>query len=95
MEGTTYPATAQVASQKADWLAKELNKGKLNGKGFHWHNLGMMAYLGGWSAIFQSGAGNVSGKTAWLVWRGAYLTKSVSVRNKVKYHFWNMGMSAC
>lgn len=30
IESTTYPATAQVASQKAFWLAKRLNKGDIS-----------------------------------------------------------------
>lgn len=85
MEASNYPATAQVAAQKAEWLAKQLNKGGLvQGTNFHYHNLGIMAYIGDWNAIFQGGGGgNVSGRTAWLLWRGAYLTKSVSWRNKV------------
>ncbi|KAI9686300.1 MAG: hypothetical protein M1820_010664 [Bogoriella megaspora] len=42
LEGTAYPATAQVASQKAEWLAKRLNKGDLDTQGFKWNNLGVM-----------------------------------------------------
>ena len=34
IEGTSYPATAQVATQKAKWLAKKLNKGDINTRGF-------------------------------------------------------------
>lgn len=34
LENTAYPATAQVASQKATWLAKRLNKGDIDSKGF-------------------------------------------------------------
>lgn len=84
VEGTTYPATAQVAQQKASWLATRLNKGDIDSQSFHWRNLGVMAYIGNWNAIMQSGGGgNISGRTAWLIWRGAYLTKSVSWRNKI------------
>jgi NADH dehydrogenase FAD-containing subunit len=83
-EGTSWPATAQVANQKAEWLAKRLNKGDLKQvEGFGWKNMGVMAYLGSWNAIMQSDAGNVSGRAAWFIWRGAYLTKSVSLRNKI------------
>ncbi|KAF2012376.1 FAD/NAD(P)-binding domain-containing protein [Aaosphaeria arxii CBS 175.79] len=83
-EGSRYPATAQVASQKAIWLAKRLNKGDLEQSTFTWKNLGVMAYIGNWKALLQGGeGGGISGRTAWLVWRGAYLTKSVSVRNKI------------
>lgn len=83
--GTAYPATAQVASQKATWLAKRLNAGDLltRAQGFNYRDLGVMAYLGNWNAILQSQGGDVSGRLAWFIWRGAYLTKSVSWRNKV------------
>ncbi|OCK85153.1 pyridine nucleotide-disulfide oxidoreductase family protein [Lepidopterella palustris CBS 459.81] len=84
LEGSSYPATAQVASQKAEWLAKHLNRGDIDKAGFTWKNLGVMAYIGSWNAIMQSGGGgNVSGRAAWVLWRGAYLTKSVSWRNKI------------
>lgn len=84
LEGSSYPATAQVASQKAEWLAKRLNRGDLEKAGFTWKNLGVMAYIGNWRALFQSGGGgNISGRAAWILWRGAYLTKSVSFRNKI------------
>lgn len=85
MENIPQPATAQVASQKADWLGKALNKGGPHpGQPFKYRNLGTMAYLGDWKAILQPESGaNLSGLSAFLVWRGAYLTKSVSWRNKV------------
>ncbi|KAL9071036.1 MAG: hypothetical protein Q9157_005612 [Trypethelium eluteriae] len=45
IEGTVYPATAQVASQKAEWLAARLNKGDLEAKPFKWKNLGVMVRI--------------------------------------------------
>lgn len=83
LEGTAYPATAQVASQKATWLAKRFNKGDLHANGFTYKNLGVMAYIGNWNAILQSGSGDISGRVAWFIWRGAYLAKSVSWRNRI------------
>lgn len=83
LEGTSYPATAQVASQKAQWLAKRLNRGDLAARGFTYKDLGVMAYIGNWNAILQSSGGDVSGRVAWFIWRGAYLAKSVSIRNKI------------
>ncbi|KAL5412264.1 hypothetical protein PMIN06_009423 [Paraphaeosphaeria minitans] len=86
MEGTHYPATAQVAAQKASWLAKRLNKDDVEKtSGFAWKNMGVMAYIGNWNALLQGGAnaGGISGRLAWIIWRGAYLTKSVSWRNKI------------
>lgn len=83
MENAAYPATAQVASQKANWLAKRLNKGDLADNGFTYKNLGVMAYIGNWNAIMQSDGGDISGRVAWFIWRGAYLAKSVSWRNRI------------
>lgn len=83
VEDTALPATAQVANQKATWLAKRLNKGDFESNGFDYKNLGVMAYVGNWNAIMQSGGGDISGRVAWLAWRGAYLAKSVSWRNRI------------
>lgn len=83
LEGTSYPATAQVAAQKASWLAKRMNKGDLEKNGFTYKDLGVMAYVGNWNAILQSQGGDVSGRMAWFIWRGAYLAKSVSWRNRI------------
>jgi NADH dehydrogenase FAD-containing subunit len=89
-----YPATAQVASQQAVYLGRQLNKLSSSSssssssppefsKEFHFRNLGTMAYLGNWRAIHQSSADELKGRAAWLLWRTAYLTKSMSVRNKI------------
>ncbi|KAI0611949.1 FAD/NAD(P)-binding domain-containing protein [Pyrenophora tritici-repentis] len=74
IESTSYPATAQVASQKAFWLAKRFNKADINSdidpqpspassslnpttttKGFTYRDLGTLAYIGNWNALFQGG----------------------------------------
>ncbi|KAI1162338.1 FAD/NAD(P)-binding domain-containing protein [Nemania serpens] len=80
-----YPATAQVASQQATYLAKQLNKGPADAdaKPFRFRNWGVMTYLGSWRAIHQSSADELTGRAAWFLWRTAYLTKSMSVRNKI------------
>lgn len=77
------PATAQVASQKATHLAKRLNKGDLGKAPFKFTNWGTMTYLGGWKAIHQSSADDLKGWAAWVLWRTAYLTKSMTIRNKI------------
>ena len=71
IQNTKYPATAQVASQKALWLARRLNNQDLHTKRFTFKNLGIMAYIGNWKAIFEGGhgVGNISGRTAWILWR--------------------------
>jgi len=77
------PKTAQVASQQAVYLAKQLNAGSVGTKEFKFRNWGTLTYLGGWKAIHQSKADNLRGWVAWILWRGAYLTKSMSLRNKI------------
>jgi NADH dehydrogenase FAD-containing subunit len=87
LEGAHLPATAQVASQQAVYLAKNLNKAdRSDGPAaapFKFRNWGTMAYLGSWRAIHQSSADEIKGRAAWILWRTAYLTKSMSVRNKI------------
>ena len=79
------PATAQTASQEALWLGKHLNNDSTATESFRFRNLGIMAYLGGSKGLVQTGWGGkgVQGYLAWLIWRGAYLTMSVSWRNKI------------
>ncbi|KAI9475754.1 MAG: FAD/NAD(P)-binding domain-containing protein [Benjaminiella poitrasii] len=93
------PATAQVASQKAGYLAKTLNKIAKKGddfpegKEFKFRNNGMMAYIGSHEALVDLSAvhnwAKMSGHLSWLLWRSAYISKSVSVRNKmlIAYHW--------
>lgn len=83
MDGKDYPATAQVATQKAKWLAKQLNNGDVNTRGFSFASQGIMALLGRGKGIVQLSTANLSGRTAWLMWRGVYLTKSISWRNRI------------
>ncbi|KAI2612767.1 FAD/NAD(P)-binding domain-containing protein [Hypoxylon fragiforme] len=85
---TSLPATAQVASQQAAHLAKRLNKGDVAQKPFRFRNLGTMTYLGNWTAIHQSSADELKGWMAWVLWRTAYLTRSMSIRNKVTVPFY-------
>lgn len=51
------PATAQVASQEAKWLAKTLNKGDMNTEGFNFKNMGVLTYVGNMRAIMQGEGG--------------------------------------
>ncbi|OTB08491.1 hypothetical protein M426DRAFT_71251 [Hypoxylon sp. CI-4A] len=84
----SLPATAQVASQQAMHLAKRLNKGDTDTKPFRFRNLGTMTYLGNWTAIHQSSADELKGWMAWILWRTAYLTRSMSIRNKITVPFY-------
>lgn len=84
VRNSTMPATAQVASQQAVWLGKHLNTGTVAMQNFAFKNLGVMTYLGNRKGLVQTGGGKgLEGYLAWLVWRGAYLTMSVSWRNKI------------
>ena len=86
LESGPLPATAQVANQEAIWLAKRLNKGDLEKHTFGFNNLGVMTYVSGAKGLLQPGEGghtNIKGMTAYLIWKGAYLTKSVSWRNRL------------
>lgn len=79
----TLPKTAQVASQQATYLAARLNAGDVTEKEFKFRNWGTLTYLGNWKAIHQSHADELRGWVAWILWRGAYLTRSMSWRNKI------------
>ena len=87
LEHAKLPATAQTANQQAVWLGKRLNKIDFDSQpGFTFKSLGIMAYLGSAKALLQRDSGlvkGIRGRTAWLIWRGAYLTKSVSWKNKI------------
>ncbi|KAI9016018.1 FAD/NAD-P-binding domain-containing protein [Hyaloraphidium curvatum] len=93
VEGFPLPQTAQVASQKAVWLSKHLNSlGRGDaGKPFSYGHRGSMVYLGSWSSIVDlsrnvpenSWFKGIRGYLAWITWRSAYLTMSVSLRNKL------------
>ena len=59
------------------------------GAPFVFKNAGSLAYVGGWEAVFDrtkaaSGPrGEATGRLAWLLWRSAYFTRTLSVRNKI------------
>ena len=84
LENANLPVTAQTANQQALWLGKRLNKGDLDSKSFSFKNMGIMTYLGNSKGLFQTGGkAGIHGRMAWLIWRGAYMTLSVSWRNKI------------
>lgn len=84
LEQSPLPATAQVANQEAKWLGKRLNKGDIEQQSFTFKNMGVMTYVGNMKAIMQGGQGQeVRGWIAWVIWRGAYLTQTLSWRNKL------------
>ncbi|TRM66893.1 hypothetical protein BD626DRAFT_397028 [Schizophyllum amplum] len=93
------PATAQVANQQAKFLTRQLNriaKDKSVDRVFEFHNMGSLAYIGNWKAIYDRGNGTNKGgafakergRVAWLLWRSAYFTRTLSMRNKILVPFY-------
>jgi NADH:ubiquinone reductase (non-electrogenic) len=83
------PATAQVAQQQGPALARNLARVARGEepRPFRFRKLGMLAYIGERHALADLPSAKWSGRGAWLFWRGAYLTKLVSLANKAKVLF--------
>lgn len=92
------PALAQVASQQAIYIAKVLNKegieavwSKGASRPFIYNHLGSMASVGQWKGVYDSAAlgesegviPGIRGFLAFALWRAAYLTRQVSLTNKI------------
>lgn len=81
----SYPVTAQVAQQEGKYLGKSLNRlarGK-QVKPFKFRNLGMLAYVGERKALADLPQYKGTGFTAFLFWRSVYITRLVSLKNKI------------
>jgi len=50
---------------------------------FHFTNRGMLAFIGGRRALVDTPIAKNSGFISWLIWNAAYISKLVSVRNKI------------
>lgn len=84
-ETNPLPATAQGAEQEGKYLAQALNA-KARGeepKKFQYHHKGMLAYVGGYRALIDSPLIKRSGFLTWIMWNAAYITKLVSIKNKM------------
>ncbi|KAJ5879802.1 hypothetical protein N7455_003267 [Penicillium solitum] len=93
------PATAQATYQESKWLADRLNKGDLDRTPpFSFRDLGTMAYIGDERALMQiphSGdrgsksflPEGIKGRTASIIWKMAYISMSISWRNKLRVAF--------
>lgn len=85
LEDRPLPATSQVAQQQGRCLARQfrrLHKGK-PASPFHYRHYGMLAYVGGNKALADLAAFKGRGFSTWIFWRSAYLTKLVSLKNKI------------
>lgn len=75
IDSLPLPSTAQVAERQGKWLAKYLNGS--TDKPFEFSNMGMLAYVGGYTALsdLQPRSLKLKGFHSWLIWRSAYLTR--------------------
>lgn len=68
-------------------VGERRENGKVYAKGFQFLNLGTLAYTGGDSALAQiavdKAAIKSSGQAGFLLWRSVYLSKQVSLRNRL------------
>lgn len=80
-----YPSTAQTAQRQGKYLGKSLNRIAENKKiePFKYKDLGMLAYIGSNKALANTSQFKGSGFATWLFWRSVYITKLVSLKNKV------------
>lgn len=79
------PPTAQVAQQEGKHLSRVLNqmaRGR-EPKPFQYRHMGMLAYIGERRALADLPKYEGAGFGTWVFWRSAYLTKLVSMKNKV------------
>jgi len=83
--GKTIPATAQVAQQEGTYLAKALERHVegLLPKSFRYKHYGMLAYIGSGEALADLERVKGRGFATWLFWRSVYITRLVSMKNKV------------
>jgi len=83
--GAALPQTAQLAMQEGKHLSRILNdiaRGK-EPKAFRFKNLGMLAYIGEGKALADLPRIHWRGFSTYVFWRSAYLTRLVSLKNKV------------
>ncbi|MCC7158420.1 MAG: FAD-dependent oxidoreductase [Ignavibacteria bacterium] len=80
-----FPVTAQTAQRQGKYIGKSLNKISKGSplKPFKYKDLGMLAYIGSNKALANTNQYKGSGFVTWLFWRSVYITKLVSLKNKV------------
>lgn len=80
-----FPVTAQTAQRQGKYLGKTLNKiaKSKDIKPFKYKDLGMLAYIGSHKALANTSQYKGSGFATWIFWRSVYITKLVSLKNKI------------
>tara|TARA_B100001287_G_C22685830_1_gene533515 strand:- start:1823 stop:3085 length:1263 start_codon:yes stop_codon:yes gene_type:complete len=81
IENNPLPPLAQVAEQQGLFLSDSLNNLNTKNK-FKYNHRGSMVTLTTGSAILESTV-KIKGITSWLLWRSVYLTKLISIKNKL------------
>ena len=88
IEGMSHPPTAEVALQKAEWLAKHLNSistqdkgGEVEVESFKYDQKALVAYIGRKDGVVDGGE-EWTGKGAWLAWRSGSLEWTRSWRRR-------------
>lgn len=88
MEGHELPATAEVAVQKAKWLARHLIHMSKNpggeeemGRPFEYQQKALVAYIGRKDGVVE-GQQDWTGSGAWLAWRSGSLEWTRSWRRR-------------
>jgi NADH:ubiquinone reductase (non-electrogenic) len=84
-EERNVPATAQLAQQEGRYLGRSLNALARHKPvmPFRERNFGMLAYVGSNRALADLTSVKSYGYTTWLFWRSIYLTKLISIKNKM------------
>lgn len=85
-DGRPSPATAQFAMQQARQLAGNLARTSGGGttQPFHFRPRGMLASIGHRNAVAAIYGVQLSGFSAWLLWRGIYLAKLPTLSRKLE-----------
>lgn len=78
-------STAQVANQQGKYVARSFNNTMMGKevKPFTYVHKGMLAYVGGYTALADLKEIKGTGFLSWVFWRSAYATTLVSWRNKM------------
>jgi NADH:ubiquinone reductase (non-electrogenic) len=98
--GSELPTTAEVAVQKAKWLAKHLlatsktsefaNSVVEQSDGFHYDQKPQVAYIGRHDGVVE-GQRSWTGKSAWLAWRSGNLNWTRSWRRRTMiWVYWGL-----
>lgn len=84
IDGGSLPTTAEVAVQKADYLASCFNRPEAASKPFHYTQRELVTYTGAGDGVVQGKGGHeYTGYSAWLSWRAGNLLWTRSWRRKV------------